>query len=355
MHVKIGELDLGEKLILAPMADITDKSFRRIAKEFGAGLTFTQMVSAEGVVLNNFETLRFLSFSQQEKPIGVQLLGNDPDLMYDAVKEIEKFNPDVIDLNIGCSVSKVTKLNFGASLLDNPSLLSKIVTKMKLASSKTPISVKMRLGKDSSHINILENAKLVEDSGADFIVVHCRTRTDKYEVPANWNFLDKIKSSISIPVVANGSLFKVEDIINLKNRFAPDGFMIARGAIGNPFVFLRYNAFVEQNILLDEPSVEEIQSTLHKHSYYLIEDYGEDKAIQKIKKHAIWYFMNEPGIFELIDRIFSFDNFSSFFEFINEHVFKIKNNQYKNIDSALIPKLFNEKINFWELGVENKF
>lgn len=353
--MKIGELDLGEKLILAPMADITDKSFRRIAKDFGAGLTFTQMVSAEGVVLNNFETLRLFSFSRQEKPIGVQILGNDPEIIFEAVKEIEKFNPDVIDFNSGCSVSKVTKHDFGASLLDEPSLLSKIILKMKLASTKTPISVKLRLGRNNSNISILENAKLAEASGADYIVIHCRTRADKYETPANWTWIDKIKSVVSIPVVANGSIFSVDDIINVKSKYSPDSFMIARGAIGNPFIFSRFNSIINNNFDPGEPTLDEIFQTVVQHANYLIEDYGEDIAIQKIKKHAIWYFRNKPGIFELIEKIFSFENFNSFFEFLEEHASRIKNNFYKNCEGVSIQKLFNERINFWELSIENKF
>jgi len=352
--LKIGELDLGERLILAPMADITDKSFRKIAKDFGAGLTFTQMVSAEGVVLNNFDTLRFLSFSKLEKPIGVQLLGNNPDIIFDAVREIERFNPDVIDLNSGCSVSKVVKLDFGASLLDQPVLLSKIIGKMKLASTKTPISVKMRLGKDNSHINVIENVKLAADSGADYVVVHCRTRKDKYEIPADWSWLDKIKSIIPIPVVVNGSIFSPSDIMEIKSRYSPDGFMIARGAIGNPFLFSRYNSIINNNFDPGEPNADEVFATVQQHFKYLCEDYGEDPAIQKIKKHVVWYFKNFSGVNSLLDKIFSFDNNRELFEFVEEHVYRIKNSKYKNFDNASVQKLFNEKINFWELSIENK-
>lgn len=349
--MKIGDLDLGNKLILAPMAEITDKSFRRIARDFGAGLTFTQMVSAEGVVKNNFDTLRFLSFSRQEKPIGVQILGNDPEIIGDAVSEIERFNPDVIDINSGCPVSKVTKHCFGASLLENPNLLGQIVSKMKLSSRKTPISVKLRLGKDNLHINILENAKIAEDNGADYIVVHCRASVDKYEVKAQWEWIRKIKEVLSIPVVANGSLFSPEDIAEVKFNFHADNAMIARGAIGNPFIFARYKSLSESGFDPGKPNLETIYRTVINHCNYLREDYGDDIAIQRVKKHIIWYFRNYEGIETLLENIFSFSNFSELNEFLEEHIFNINNRKYKFLDNNDVQKLFNEKINFWELSV----
>jgi tRNA-dihydrouridine synthase B len=160
--MKIGNVDLGHKLILAPMADITDSSFRTIAKKNGAGLTFTQMVSAKGVVNNNFDTLRLLVFSRSEKPIGVQLLGNNPEYLSGAVKELIKLKPDLIDLNCGCPVDKVTKYNMGADLLDDPKQIGKLVNSMVKVSEGVPISVKVRLGRDKKKINIIDNAKAAE-------------------------------------------------------------------------------------------------------------------------------------------------------------------------------------------------
>jgi tRNA-dihydrouridine synthase B len=349
--LKIGELDLGNKLILAPMADISDKSFRKIAKDFGAGLTFTQMVSAEGVVTNNFETLRFLSFSRQEKPIGVQILGNDPDIIGEAVAEIEKFNPDVIDLNSGCSVSKVTRHSFGASLLESPDLLAQIIRRMKLSSRKTPISVKFRLGKDKHNVNILDNARIAEENGADYVVIHCRTRIDKYEADANWEWIEKTKNILSIPVVANGSLFEPSDIIEVREKFHADGAMIARGAIGNPFLFSRYNSVVENNFDPGEPDIDSVLQTVLTHIQYIREDYGDDIGIQKIKKHIVWYFKNFVGIESILEKVFGFSEFSELIEFLEEHVFKIKNNKYKLLNNIDVQRLFNEKINFWELSV----
>ncbi|PJA96924.1 MAG: hypothetical protein CO129_03900 [Ignavibacteriales bacterium CG_4_9_14_3_um_filter_34_10] len=350
--MKIGEFDLGNKLILAPMADISDKSFRKIAKDFGVGLTFTQMVSAEGVLKNNFETLRYLSFSRQEKPIGVQILGNDPDIIGEAVSEIEKFNPDVIDLNSGCSVSKVTKNSFGASLLESPNLLAQIIKRMKLSSKKTPISVKFRLGKDKNNVNILENAKIAEENGADYIVIHCRTRADKYDVDAQWEWVKKTKNVLSIPVVANGSLFEPQELFRVKKNYNADNLMIARGAIGNPFIFSRYNSIVENNFDPGEPDVDSVYKAILAHIQYIREDYGDDIGIQKIKKHIVWYFKNFVGIETILEKIFSLSKFSEVFEFLEEHVFKIKNNKYKLLNNIDVQKLFIEKINFWELGVE---
>ena len=212
--MKIGEVEIKNKIIIAPLADISDAPFRKICKNFGADLTFTQMVSAKGVLSNQFDSLRYLVFSREEKPIGVQILGNDPDIIDEVIGQIKGYKPDLIDLNCGCPVTKVVNQKLGASLLDDPLLLEKIITKMVKRAGEIPVSVKLRLGRNKTKINILQNAKIAENAGASSITIHGRTRDDRYDVESNWEWIKKAKESVSIPVYGNGSLFEPKDIKN---------------------------------------------------------------------------------------------------------------------------------------------
>ncbi|MCX7798317.1 MAG: tRNA dihydrouridine synthase DusB [Melioribacter sp.] len=345
--MKIGNLDIGNKLFLAPMAEITDSSFRRICKELGAGLTFTQMVSAAGVIKNDFETLRNLSFHKSEKPIGIQILGKDPDIISDAVKEISQLNPDLIDLNCGCPVAKVTSYSMGAALLDDPKTLGQIVNSMVKASGGIPISVKVRLGRNFKKINVIEVAKSVEENGAALIFIHARTREEKYDAEPHWEWIKYVKESIKIPVVGNGSLFHPEDVERMLKETQCDSAMIARGALGNPFIFRRYNMLVENGYDPGEPEIDEVRDVLLKQVSYLEEEYGEIRCIDKVKKNIIWYFMKYPGIDFLVDKIFSLQNISSLKSLVTEHTEKIKNNYYElNLNNDLHTK-FKRRILFW--------
>ncbi len=353
--MKIGNLELGKKLFLAPMAEVSDSSFRKICKEYGAGLTFTQMVSAQGVIKNDFDTLRFLSFNRAEKPIGVQVLGNDPDILGEAVKEIAKFKPDLIDLNCGCPVDKVVTKNMGSALLDDPKRIGKIIRKMVDSSGGIPISIKVRLGKDKSRINVLETAKTLEDSGGSLIFVHARTRADKYDSNVEIDWLRKVKESINIPVVGNGSLFTPQDVKEMLDKTGVDSAMIARGALGNPFLFERFNKMMETGIDPGEPEPNHLKEVLLKHINLMEKEYGEPLSIDKVKKHTVWYFRNYPGIELLLEKIFSFTNLNSLRLFIEEHTEEILAGTYPVASSLTINKKFKKKVLFWleEPSLEN--
>lgn len=350
--MKIGNLDLGTKLFVAPMAEVTDSSFRKIAKEHGAGLTFTQMISALGAVKNGFETLRHLSFHRSEKPIGVQVLGNDPAILGEAVKEIAKFKPDLIDLNCGCPVEKVVCHKMGAALLDDPVHIGKIIRKMVDASGGVPISIKVRLGKDKKKINVIEIAKIVEDNGASMITVHARTRTDKYDSEPDWSWLKKVKEGIKIPVVGNGSLFTPQDVIKMLSETGCDSAMIARGVLGNPFIFERFNSLIEKGIDPGIPSVETVSKVLHKHLKLLETEYGELRCLDKAKKNSIWYFKDYAGVDEFLDNVFSAKDCQKLFKTIDDHVEKILNRYYKRSAHHEVNTKFKKKVLFW-LAEEN--
>jgi len=352
--MKVGKIDLGEKLFVAPMADVSDHPFRMIAKDFGAGLTFTQMVSAKGVIENDFGTLRRLVFSRNEQPVGVQILGNNPHILKNAVKELLKLSPDLIDLNCGCPVSKVTKHDMGASLLDDPKQIGVLVKSMVEGANGTPISIKIRLGKDKKNINVLDNAKAAEDNGASLLIVHARTKVGRYCEQPDWEWLGKIKEKISIPVVGNGSVFEPGDAVRMKKETGCDSVMIARGALGNPFFFERYNSMIEKGIDPGEPGIEKIRDTAIKHTKLIVRDFGELNALDRIKKNVVWYYRKFNGISILLDTIFSFSSSASIIDFINEHSEKINNNFYPEEDLKSVHKKFEDKVLLW-LSEEKEF
>lgn len=345
--MKIGKLDIGQKAIFAPMAEVTDTPFRQICRENGAGLTFTQMVSAKGVIDNSFITLKALAFNQSEKPIGIQFLANDPDYLGKAVKEVRSFKPDLIDLNCGCSVTQVCKYGLGASILDNPELLGKLVKKMVNSAGDIPISVKIRLGRNRKKINVIQNAKIIEENGASFVTIHARTREDSYETAPDWEWIKRAKESVGIPVVGNGSLFSPSDCVKIINETGCDNIFIARGAIGNPFIFSRFNNLMEKGFDPGQPAIEKVAETAIKHLYLQIKDSGEILGVKKVRKNLIWYFRFYQGISYFIDRIFTYDKPEDIERFITRHVENIKEGNYPEEDLEKIDKNFKERVLFW--------
>lgn len=345
--MKIGNLDIGNKIFLAPMAEVTDSSFRKIAKENGVGIAFTQMVSALGVLNNNFESLRLFSFSRDEKPIGVQVLGNDAEILGDAVKELKKFKPDLIDLNSGCPVDKVVNNNMGSALLDDPRLLGKLIRKMADAAGDVPVSVKLRLGKDRKHVNVLETARAAEDNGASLVFVHARARGDKYDTSPDWEWIGKVKEILKIPVVGNGSLLNPADIKAMIDSTGCDSAMVARGALGNPFIFDRFNKLMETGKDPGQPELKVVKSTLLKHLDYLKNEFGELKSLDKAKKQVLWYFRNYTLIEFLLDNVFSAKNYEELESVVNTFVENLERSGSQFIKNEIIESKFKKKVLFW--------
>ncbi len=352
--MNIGGLDIGKKLLLAPMAEVTDAPFRKISKKFGAALTYTQMVSAEGVIKNNFITSRYLSFGRDEKPIGVQILGNEPRILSAAVKEINKFSPDVIDLNCGCPVSHVRANNLGSSILEDTKLLGDLVKSMVKASEGTAISVKLRLGSCQSDISVLENAKAAEDNGATFITVHFRSRTDRYNVKPDFSWMEKLKKNISIPIVANGSVFTPQDALRLINDFEADAVMVARGAIGNPFIFSRYNKILNGEEDPGEPDILTSTEVLKEHLHLLVREFGEFRALDKAKKHTIWYLRFYDGISVLIPRVLQTKSIALLFDVIDSHTKSVLAGAFAPAKLSDVKLKFENKVLFWLLTEDNE-
>ena len=349
--MKIGKLDVLNNAFLAPMAEVTDYSFRTIAKKYDCGLTFTQMVSAEGVIKNNFNTLRMLTFNRSEKPIGVQLLGNDSSVIGRAVREIARIKPDVIDLNCGCPVEKVYGNKMGAHLLSQPDNIGNIVKEMVKNSEGVPISIKIRLG-PKNKVNALENAQIIEEHGASIIMVHARTRNDKYDVDAQWEWISRIKEKVDIPVIGNGSIFTAEDAIRMMDETKCDGVLLGRGALGNPFIFKQIQYLKEGKTYI--PSIEEIRDVALEHIVLLEKEQDFRKHLDRAKKNIIWYFKYLNGIEKLIADVYSSVNFIELKKIINNHSNRLLENYYPQTNVEEIKQKFNNRVLFWLAKKEEK-
>jgi tRNA-dihydrouridine synthase B len=290
---KIGDVSLQRKLLLAPMSGVTNSIFRRIVRKYGAALVFSEAISAEGLVRENFRTLRMLRFREEERPIGIQLLGSDPQVMSQAAQIVSRFNPDLIDINFGCSAKKVTKKGAGASLLKDLNLSRRIIEAVVKATS-IPVTVKMRIGWDSSSIVALQLARLAEECGVKGLIIHGRTASQRFSGRANWGIIGKIKDEISIPIIGNGDVDSCERAQKMILTTGCDGVMIGRGALGNPWIFPQAQVFLREGKPLRPPSLRERVKLSLKHYRMALEEMGEFKAVREMRKHLAWYTKGLP-------------------------------------------------------------
>lgn len=300
--LKIGDVVLKNRYILAPMAGITDLPFRLLCREFGAGMAVMEMVSAKAITYNNKKTFQMLRTGEDEHPSSLQLFGSEPEVMAEAVRMIEEYPFDLIDINMGCPVPKVVKNGEGSALLKNPKLAGRIIDAMVKASSK-PITVKFRIGFDKDNINAVEFAKMAEASGAAALTVHGRTREQYYEGKADWKSIAEVKAAVKIPVIGNGDLFSVSDVRRMEEETGVDGFGIARGAKGNPWIFKN---LVENEELKAEPKgpdITEIITIIKRHARALIEEKGDYIGIREMRKHAAWYLAGQKNSSKIRGRL----------------------------------------------------
>ena len=316
---KVGNLEIKNNVVFAPMAGISNISFRTIIKEMDAGLIYSEMISTMGIKYGSQKTIDLINFNETERPISIQIFGNDVDSFVQAAKYIEdNYHPDIIDINMGCPVPKIAlKSQAGSALLKNPDKIYEIV-KAVVENTKTPISVKIRSGWDENNINAVEVSKKIEQAGASLIAIHARTRKQGYSGKANWDIIKQVKENVKIPVIGNGDIKTIYDAKKMLEETKCDAIMIGRATLGNPWFIKECVEYIENNKIIQPPTnIEKID--MIEHHYDLLKKYTSEKqALLEIRMHALWYIKGLPNIKEYKSKITSCKTEKEFKEILNE-------------------------------------
>ncbi len=286
--MKIGNVELSNRIFLAPMAGVTDMPFRVLCKEQGCGLVYTEMVSAKGMHYEDEKSTKLTLLDENEKPGAVQIFGSEPDIMAGVTEKLNASDASIIDINMGCPAPKITKNGEGSALMKRPEQVERVIRAVVKASIK-PVTVKIRKGWDESSVNAVEIAKIAEASGASAVTVHGRTREQYYSGKADWNIIRKVKEAVSIPVIGNGDVVGPREAKRLFEETGCDAIMIGRGAQGNPWIFKAVIKYLEEGVLINEPTAQEKISTIIRHMNMLIEHKGERTGILEMRSHIAWY------------------------------------------------------------------
>ena len=321
MKWKIGNVEIKNQVVLAPMAGISNTAYRQIIKEMGAGLIFAEMVSDKALVYGSEKTFDLLKMSDMERPIAQQIFGSDVDSFVKAAKLVEdKMHPDIIDINMGCPVPKVAiKSQAGSALLKNPDKIKEIVSAVVKAVS-VPVTVKIRSGWDANSVNAVEVAKVIEEAGASAITVHGRTRAQGYSGNADWNIIKQVKEMVSIPVIGNGDVTSAEKAKEMLDFTGCDAVMIGRGVLGNPWLIKECVSYLDSGIIPPKPSAREEIEMLKRHYQLLVDSTSEKQAILEIRTHALWYIKGMPKSAYIKNEICKTKNSEDLFKILNDYL-----------------------------------
>lgn len=286
--MKIGNVEIKGKAVLAPMAGVADRAFRELCVGYGASYVVSEMISSKGVSMGDRKSKDLAYLSDAERPAAIQIFGSDPMTMAQSIERIMEFRPEIIDINMGCPAPKIAGNGGGASLSKNPALAEKIVEAVVKA-SPVPVTVKIRMGWDFDNINAVEMAKRAENAGASAVTVHGRTRNQMYAPPVNRDIIAQVKKEISIPVIGNGDIIDEQSAAIMLEETNCDLIMIGRGALGRPWVFSQINAYLEHGRVIPEPPVTEKMRVMLKHIEKLCEYKGDYVGMREARKHAGWY------------------------------------------------------------------
>lgn len=292
-QLKIGDVVLGNNVILAPMAGVSDLPFRLLCKEQGAGLLGMEMVSAKAIMYNSKNTEALMEIHPDEMPVSLQLFGSDADIISEMAKRIEDRPFSILDINMGCPVPKVVNNGEGSALMKNPALVREIVSKT-VETVRKPVTVKIRKGFDGEHANAVEIAKAAEDAGAAAVAVHGRTREEFYSGKADWKIIAEVKKAVNIPVIGNGDVTDGESAKRMLEETGCDGVMIGRAARGNPWIFREVTAYLENGRKEPRPEAEEVKDVILRHAELQTRYKGEYIGIREMRKHIAWYTAGYP-------------------------------------------------------------
>lgn len=317
--MKIGNKELLNNVFLAPMAGVTDMPFRCICKSYGAGLVYSEMISAKGLFYSDKKTAELMQISDNERPCAIQIFGSDPEIMAQIIPKVMQYKPEIIDINMGCPTPKIVNNGDGSALLKNPRLIGQIVRAVSDA-SPVPVTVKIRKGWDDTNINAVETAKIIEANGAAAIAVHGRTRAQFYSGTADWDIIRDVKSTVSIPVIGNGDIWKAEDAKRMIEYTGCDAVMVARGAEGNPFIFRQINELFSKGSISCFPTPQERLTQALRHTEALAEFKGEERGVKEARKHIAWYIKGLPSSSKIKSEIFKISDVESVRRVLNKYI-----------------------------------
>ena len=301
--LKIANIKFQSQIVLAPMAGVADSAFRQMAREGGAALVYSELVSSEGLVRDSKKSEDLMRFEPVERPFGIQLFGSEPEIMAEAARIAERFKPDLIDINFGCPVKKVVRNGAGAALLKNLPLLGRIVYAVTGA-TVLPVTVKIRSGWDADSIVAVEAATICESEGAKAVAVHARTRQMGYSGRADWSVIRNVKQAVGIPVFGNGDVVEAADAARMMRETGCEGVMVGRGAMGRPWIFRRMQHYLETGTFLAEPAPQERLAVCLRHYDLAVRQMGEYKALREMRKHASCYIRGMRGASRMRQAIF---------------------------------------------------